>query len=338
MNILPGKLPATLLREFLHTVQKPDSTVLVGAALGEDAAVIDVGASDFLVVASDPITFADADLGTHLLAVNGNDLAVMGADPRWLLTTVLMPEGTVLEEIRTLMSGIDAACMTEKVTLVGGHTEVTRSVKSTIVIGTLLGTVVPDGLIQTSGAEPSDVLILSGGIAIEGAAVLARDHASALSAAGVNSEDILEAAKWLTVPGISVRTAARVLRERIDVHAMHDPTEGGIVAALHELAEAADVGLVVDRDAIPVLPECRRICDVLELDPYALLASGSLLAAVPASSSEASVAVLNAAGASASVIGKVTPAGEGCTWTIEGHGRPLPEVSRDELARYLDLT
>lgn len=311
--------------------------MLVGPAIGEDAAVIDVGASDLVVVASDPITFADADLGTHVLAVNGNDLAVMGAEPRWLLTTVLMPEGTVVDEVRTLMSGIDAACAAEKVTLVGGHTEVTRSVRSPIVIGTLLGTVAPDKLVQTSGAEPSDVLILAGEIAIEGAAILARDYDSALRAQGVNSDDILEAAKWLTVPGISVRTLARALRESIDVHSMHDPTEGGIVATLHELAEAADVGLIVDRDAVPVLPACRRICDVLGLDPYALLASGALLAAVPASSVDESVAVLHAAGASASVIGQVAPVDEGRTWTINGRSRPLPEVSRDELARYLDL-
>ena len=337
MNIPPGKLPACQLREFLHGVQKLDSSVLVGPAIGEDAAVIDVGASDLVVVASDPITFADADLGTHVLAVNGNDLAVMGAEPRWLLTTVLMPEGTVVDEVRTLMSGIDAACAAEKVTLVGGHTEVTRSVRSPIVIGTLLGTVAPDKLVQTSGAEPSDVLILAGEIAIEGTAILARDYDSALRAQGVNSDDILEAAKWLTVPGISVRTLARALRESIDVHSMHDPTEGGIVATLHELAEAADVGLIVDRDAVPVLPACRRICDVLGLDPYALLASGALLAAVPASSVDESVAVLHAAGASASVIGQVAPVDEGRTWTINGRSRLLPEVSRDELARYLDL-
>ena len=318
-------------------MQKLDSSVLVGPAIGEDAAVIDVGASDLVVVASDPITFADADLGTHVLAVNGNDLAVMGAEPRWLLITVLMPEGIVVDEVRTLMSGIDAACAVEKVTLVGGHTEVTRSVRSPIVIGTLLGTVAPDKLVQTSGAEPSDVLILAGEIAIEGTAILARDYDSALRAQGVNSDDILEAAKWLTVPGISVRTLARVLRESIDVHSMHDPTEGGIVGAFHELAEAADVGLIVDRDAVPVLPACRRICDALGLDPYALLASGALLAAVPASSVDESVAVLHAAGASASVIGQVAPVDEGRTWTINGRSRLLPEVSRDELARYLDL-
>ena len=128
-----------------------------------------------------------------------------------------------------------------------------------------------------------------------------------------------------------------MLRESIDVHSMHDPTEGGIVGAFHELAEAADVGLIVDRDAVPVLPACRRICDVLGLDPYALLASGALLAAVPASSVDESVAVLHAAGASASVIGQVAPVDEGRTWTINGRSRLLPEVSRDELARYLDL-
>ena len=75
---------------------------------------------------------------------------------------------------------------------------------------------------------------------------------------------IAAAARLRDVPGIAVRGAAEVLlQERAAVHAMHDPTEGGVVMALHELAEAANVGLAIDRDALPIYPECRAVCEAL---------------------------------------------------------------------------
>ena len=89
MSLPTGKLPLPLLRRALGRVRRRDPAVIVGAEPGEDAAVIDLGGPELLVAAADPITFAAADIGTYLLAVNGNDLAVMGAEPRWLLATVL---------------------------------------------------------------------------------------------------------------------------------------------------------------------------------------------------------------------------------------------------------
>ena len=115
---------------------------------------------------------------------------------------------------------------------------------------------------------------------------------------------------------------------------MHDPTEGGLATALHELAEAAGVGLMVDRDAVPVLAECRRICQALGLNPYALLASGALLASLPAPQAPAAVAAVANTGLSAAVIGQVTPASEGRRWTVGGYPTPIPLIERDELARF----
>ena len=336
MSLPTGKLPLPLLRQSLRRVPRRDPAVLVGAEPGEDAAVIDVGASELLVAAADPITFAAADIGTYLLAVNGNDLAVTGAEPRWLLATVLVPAGATAAQVQALLDDVTAACAAANVALVGGHTEITDSVNSPIVAGTLLGTVARDALVRTSGAQPGDALFQAGEIAVESTAILAGDHADALRRAGVGEADILSGAARLRSPGISVRPAAAALCAAADVHAMHDPTEGGLAAALHELAEAAGVGLVVDRDAVPVLPECRRICHALGLNPYALLASGALLASLPPSQAPGAAAALAQAGIEAAVIGKVTAAPEGRRWTVGGNVSPIPSLDRDELARFLE--
>lgn len=336
MSLPTGKLPLPLLRQALGRVPRRDPAVLVGAEPGEDAAVIDVGGPELLVVAADPITFAAADIGTYLLAVNGNDLAVTGAEPRWLLATVLAPAGTTAPEIQALLADVTAACAAADVALVGGHTEITDSVTSPVVAGTLLGTASRDSLVRTSGAQPGDALLLVGEIAIEGTAVLAGDHADTLRRVGVSDGDIQAGAARLQSPGISVRPAAEALRPAAEVHAMHDPTEGGLAAALHELAEAAEVGVVVDRDAVPVLPECRRICRALGLDPYALLASGALLASLPAAQASAAVATLSSKGLSAAVIGEITESSTGRRWSVSGTDMPIPAVERDELARYLE--
>ena len=335
MSLPTGKLPLPLLRQALGRVPRRDPAVLVGAEPGEDAAVIDVGGPELLVAAADPITFAAADIGTYLLAVNGNDLAVMGAEPRWLLATVLAPAGTTATQIESLLDDVAKACTAASVALVGGHTEITDSVTSPVVAGTLLGTVAHDSLIRTAGARPGDALLLAGEIAVEGTAILAGDHADRLRRVGVSDADIQAGAARLRSPGISVRPAAAALRAAADVHAMHDPTEGGLAAALHEMAEAAGVGLLVDRSAVPVLPECRRICRALGLDPYALLASGALLASLSAAQAPAAVTALRKAGLAAAVIGEVTAASGGRRWTVAGDDRSIPTVERDELARFL---
>lgn len=337
MNLPSGKLPLHLLRELLQALPETDPNVLVGAAPGEDAAALDVSTENLLVIASDPITFTTTDVGRYLLAVNGNDLAVMGAEPRWLLTTILMPLNSRAKEVRDLMTEIVTACTAENVALIGGHTEITPNVLSPIVVGTLLGTTTDAQLVRTSGAVPNDALIVVGGLAIEGTTILARDHAKQLRQAGVNPPDIQAAAGWLDSPGISVAKAATVLKKGGTVHAMHDPTEGGITAALHELADAARVGILVDRDAIPLLPECQRICAALELDPYGLLASGALLAAVPTSTTDTHLNTLHTAGLSANLIGRVTTPAEDRLWTINGEPTSIPLFSRDELAHFLDM-
>ncbi len=326
MGFPAGKLPAAELKRFLAILEPRDPAVLVGGAVGEDAAVLDLGAEDLLVAKTDPITFATEDAGRYLVAVNSNDLATTGAEPRWLLVTALLPEGASAELVAGVFESLRVACDEAGISLVGGHTEMTVHLDRPVLVGCLLGTVPRHRLLRTSGARPGDAVLLAGGVAIEGTAILAREHAALLRQRGVDEETIARAAGWLRQPGISVLPAARLLRSLAGIHAMHDPTEGGVVTALEEIAEAANCGLRIDLDAIPVLEECRQIAQAAELDPLGLLASGALLATLAPEAVEEALRRLAAAGIPAAVIGQVVPPGEGTA---------LPRFARDELARFL---
>ena len=331
--MLAGKLPLDMLADLLGRIENLDPRVVLGARAGEDAALIDLG-DRYLVAKSDPITFATDLIGWYLVQVNTNDLAVMGATPRWLMATLLLPEGVSEGEVRAIFDQLLDACRAHDVTLVGGHTEVTYELPRPIAVGALLGEVASDEVVLTSGARPGDSVVLTKGIAIEGASILAREAGPELIASGVAPEMVEDAKGLLFSPGISVRKDAEVARRAAPVRAMHDPTEGGLATALRELAAAAEVGLEIDLEAIPILPACRAICDALGLDPLGLIASGALLATLAPEHADKAVGALAAEGIPASVIGRVTPPEEGLTLRIPSGVVPVPQFDRDELAKY----
>ena len=331
--MLAGKLPLDMLTDLLGRIEHVDPRVALGARAGEDAALIDLG-DRYLVAKSDPITFATDLIGWYLVQVNTNDLAVMGATPRWLMATLLLPEGVSEGTVRAIFDQLLDACRSHGVTLVGGHTEVTYELPRPIAVGALLGEADKNEVVLTSGARPGDSVVLTKGIAIEGASILAREAGAELVAAGVSPQMVEDAKEMLFSPGISVRKDAEVALKTAPVHAMHDPTEGGLATALRELATAAGVGLEVEADAIPVLPSCRAFCDALGLDPLGLIASGALLATLAPEHAGTVVRALHSEGVPAWEIGRVTPPEEGLTLRTASGTAALPEFERDELARY----
>ena len=117
------------------------------------------------------------------------------------------------------------------------------------------------------------------------------------------------------------------------MHAMHDPTEGGLATACWELAQAAGVGLRIDRERVPVLVEGRRLCEVFGLDPLGTLASGSLLMTVASADANAVAGACRAAGVDCAAIGRVTAASEGVALVSGGLARPMPAFPQDEITR-----
>jgi len=322
-----GKLPAGMLERLLDDVGPLPPEVVVGPAIGVDACAIEVEAG-VLVAASDPITLSGAGLGRAVVTINANDIAVTGVRPRWFLATVLLPAGTTESEVERLFGDMRGALSATGAVLVGGHTEVTDAVSSPVVVGHMLGLAEAGRIVTTRGARPGDAIVQVGRVPIEGAAVLALEHAAALGSAPQASVDA--AARAIDDPGISVVGAALAAAD-LGATAMHDPTEGGLAAALWELASAAHVALRVDRDRIAWFAPGLAVCRAAGADPWATLASGMLLATFPESLASVAVRRLAAQGYEAVTIGLAEP-GEGVRDT---DGRPIPWPDRDEVARLL---
>jgi hydrogenase expression/formation protein HypE len=334
MPVLPvGKLPPHLLERLLQKHAAADPRVVVGPRVGEDAAVLDMG-DRYLVATADPITFATDEAGWYALHINANDLAVRGARPMWFLATVLLPEGGTTEAlVERLFSDVSEACAELGVALIGGHTEVTAGLPRAIIAGSMLGEVAKDRLVTTGGARAGDALLLTKGVPLEGAAIIARECAAEAGRRGVTADVVERARHFLRRPGISVVPEAHAACGATRVHAMHDPTEGGVATACWELAQAADVGLRVDRERIPILPEGRALCEAFGLDPLGTIASGALLLAVAASDAEPVIAACRASGIECAQIGRVTEPSEGVSLVTAGHARPMPTFPQDQITR-----
>jgi hydrogenase maturation factor len=326
-----GKLPAELLAGLFAKHAPLDERVVMGPRVGEDAAVIDMG-DRLLVATTDPVTFVTEDLGWYALVVNANDLAVRGARPRWFLATCLLPEGQTTEQSATeLFAQLGAACRALGVSLVGGHTEVTHGLDRPLVVGTMLGEVARERLVTTGGARAGDALLLTKGVPLEGTSIIARARAEELRRRGYDEPFLARARGYLD--RLSVLPEARLATELADVHAMHDPTEGGVATALWELAEAAGVGLAVEAERIPVVTEGRTLCAEFGLDPLGTIASGALLIALPPAAAGTVLDGCARAGIDCAFIGRVVPRRAGVTLVRAGRAGPLPQFARDEIAR-----
>lgn len=328
----PGKIPPALLGALFRQLGARDPAVIVGPAFGEDAAVIDLG-PQYLVLKSDPVTFATGEIGWYAVHVNANDVAVMGARPRWFQPTIIVPPDSSPGLIREIARDIHRAARGLGIAVTGGHTEVSDAVRKPIVAGDMQGLVAPDKLIRSSGVRPGDVLVMTKWAGIEGTSILAREHrrtASRVLGAGGQTS----AARFHRRPGISVVADAYTAAGQ-GATALHDPTEGGIAMGLYELAAASGCRLTVDLDEIPVHPHTRRLCEHFGLDPLRLIGSGALLAAVGADHAAGLVAALEARRTPVRVIGRAER-GRGIEARRGGRRVPFLWSHRDELTKLVD--
>ena len=333
----PGKLPAALLEELLRQQGPPaDPRLLIGPRSGEDAAVIDFG-ERLLIAKSDPITFATDAIGYYAVNVNANDIASMGGTPRWFLATLLLPEkGTTPDLVRDIFAQIREACRALHVTLVGGHTEITLGLDRPLICGQMLGETTREALVTSAGAQVGDAVLLTKGYPLEGSAIIARERAAQLADQGFAASDVARWQGLLFNPGISVIRDAAVLQQAVEVHAMHDPTEGGVATGLRELAGASNVGLRLQADHLPLLPEGRVLCDAFGLDPLGVIASGALLATVLEIQVAEAIRACNAAGIACYDIGRVVTPDEGLFLRSQDAIRQLPSFERDEIVKLFE--
>jgi len=331
-----GKLPPALLRDLLASLPQADEVVL-GPGIGRDVAVVELEGHR-LALKSDPITFATDEIGWYAVHVNANDLATVGAEPKWFLATLLLPEGRtdralaarIVEDMVRAAEGVGVA-------LVGGHTEITGGLSRPIVSGTMIGLLSQGVLVRPDGLRPGDAVLLTKGLAIEATAIIARELPDRLRSAGLSAEQIEEAARYLHDPGVSVLPDARIARKAGVVHAMHDPTEGGVVTALDELAEAANVGIDVDAAALAnaMTPLTEAVCRAAGIDPRGAISSGALLVALAPERAALAQAALDQAGIPSHRIGTAVARRKGCR-LIGPEAGPWPRFARDEIARLFE--
>ncbi|BBO16856.1 hydrogenase expression/formation protein [Candidatus Brocadia pituitae] len=329
-----GKLDIHLLEKLLNSNPITDPRIIVGPRIGEDAAVIDFG-EKFLVAKTDPITFTTHRIGWYAVNVNANDIATMGATPKWFMATLLLPEGKTDRKLVTrIFQDIMKSTQKLNITLCGGHTEISYEIDRPIVIGHMLGEVERDKLVINSNAKPGDDLLLTKGIAIEGTAIIAREK-SAFIQKKFGDRFLKRAQAFIDKPGLSVVADALLANTVASIHAMHDPTEGGLSTGILELTKASGTGAVIYAEKIPCYKETNEICTLFGIHPLGLIASGSLLIALHPADTNKIVAILAKHGIACTQIGKLTKKGKGLRLLTKGKLVSIPTFKVDEITKVL---
>ncbi len=329
-----GKIPSDILVKNVFRYRgSKDSSIILSSSIGEDAALISFG-RHVLVLKTDPVTGTASEIGWFAVHINANDVACRGARPRWFLCDLLLPERSNPAQVDSIMKQVDRAAKQVGAAVVGGHTEVTPSLKRPIVIGYMVGLAKRNEFITSSGGRPGDHIIMTKAAGIEGTAVLASDFAKRLRKK-VPRPTMLKAQKMRR--HISVVDDASIAMKSGGVRAMHDPTEGGLLQGLWELAEASKVGFHVHESAIPIRPETKRICSVLGVNPLRLMSSGCLLIAADKRKSNRILRNLKSNGIEARMIGSLTDRRRGRKLVKRnGFEVSIGPMERDELYRVIE--
>ena len=296
-----GKVPESVLkRSILKQIHTRREEVILGAAVGEDCAAVALTEDEVFVLSTDPITGTAVDIGELAILVTLNDLASAGAQPIGVMLSVLLPESIAEQDIKELVSQVEAACSKANIQVMGGHTEVTAVVNQPVITVTGVGKAKKGSLVTTAGAKAGMDIVVTKWVGLEGTSILAKEKDKELSRRF--SADFIRRAKEFDAL-LSVLPEAQVA-VKSGVGAMHDVTEGGIFGALWEMAESAGVGLEIELKKIPIKQETVEICEFFGINPYQLISSGAMLMATE--DGNRLVMDLKKAGIIATVIGKAT--------------------------------
>ncbi|MDR0372186.1 MAG: AIR synthase family protein [Nitrososphaerota archaeon] len=276
MKLQSGKIPTDILKNIVFkNLGAKRSEVKLGPAAGVDGAVLDMGTKD-AIISMDPITGAVERIGWEAIHINANDVATFGVEPAFFFSCIMLPPNTDSKIVENISTQMHHAAEELGIAIVGGHCEVTPGLTTPIIVGCLVGLTEKGKYVTAAGAKTGDKLILTKSAGIEGTAILATDREQQLQK--IFSQVMLDDAKRF-YNQISVVKDALTAYRTGGVHAMHDPTEGGILNGVHEMADAAGLGVRIFEEKITIEPETAKICRYYEIDPLQLISSGALLIA-----------------------------------------------------------
>lgn len=299
MNI--GKVPENVLkRSILKKINNRRSEVLIGAGVGEDCAVLALSEDEVFVVTTNPIVGKATEIGGTAVLKAANNLAAEGAEPIGILVDLILPEDATEPEIQQVMDDLDRACGENKMQIIGGNTSVSDAVNKTLISITGIGKAKKGKTVSSSGAKAGNDIVITKWIGLEGTQKLAKEFEAELKEK-FPVRMIYEARNFDKLLSVVPEAAPAI---KSGVTAMHDVTEGGIFAALWEMAEASSVGLEIDIKAIPIKQETIEICNYFDLNPYGLISGGAMLMATE--DGNKLVAELKKENIQATVVGKAT--------------------------------
>ncbi len=269
-----GKVSDSVLkRTVLKQIQFKRDEVLKGAGVGEDCAFFAVNSDELLVSCmQEAAVAAPADMA-HLITKCANNLATAGAEPFAVEITYLLPERATEEKLRKLMESAVAAAAALGMQVAGGQTAVSPYVLQKIAVVTGYGKVNNTKPRTTKGAKPGQDIVISKWIGLEGTSILAKRQEEALK--GRYPAYLIEEAKGFDRYLSVIPEAATAVKSGVGV--MHDASEGGIMAALWELADSSGVGLTIDLKKLPIRQETVEVCEFCNANPYELVSGGCLV-------------------------------------------------------------
>ena len=303
-KVKAGKLTPDTLKELIFTrLGAPDKNIILGPKIGEDAAIVGIG-DNAVVMTTDPITGAVKDLGRLAVFINANDIATRGVMPKYFLVVILLPSNTPREVLNQIMTQMDNAAKELGISIIGGHTEVTPVVKQPLIVGTMVGVAFDKKFVTCSNAKAGNKVILTKYAGIEGTTILSEDCKDYLISKGISS-DLLEEARSFK-KYVSVVKDAEIAMKTGKVTAMHDPTEGGVLGGICEIADASNLGVKIFEDRIIIKESTKKIAEVFGIDPLFLISSGTMVIAVKNGEENVVVQALKSAGIEANVVGEFT--------------------------------
>jgi hydrogenase expression/formation protein HypE len=298
-----GRLTHDLVRRmFLTAFENP------ALAQGDDSACLDLPGTGRLAVTTDghivsPLFFPGGDIGRLAICGTVNDLAVMGAVPRWLAASFILEEGLPLSTLERVVASMRSAAEEAGVVIVAGDTKVAERGKADgiFIHTTGVGMIPSSREVSGRGARPDDVVLVSGTIGDHGLAVLAARGGLALAIDVVS--DVAPLNGLVEV----------MFRAHSGIHVMRDPTRGGLATTLNEIARQSDVSMVIEEASIPVRPAVASACEVLGFDPLYVANEGKLVAIVAPEAAEVVLAAMHGhpQGRDARRIGEVEAAPKG---------------------------
>ena len=300
MRLPVGKVPMETLEELILSSIKKGKNIEVGPSLGVDFAAINLD-GQYLIISSDPVTGVQSNIGWYAVHVCCNDVATSGVKPSYLEVVILLPNDSDTTLVKKISDDILSAASELDVSIIGGHTELTRGIDKPIIITTAMG--LAKTFVTSRDVRPNDILIMSKYAAIEGTMILLDKFREKLFTMDSNSKKRL----------VDVRMDISIIDDAVTafktgyVHAMHDPTEGGVLGGVYEMSIASNTGFELMEEKIPLLTQTKSMCDVLKVDPLKLISSGALLMAVDPDGVDEVILSLKNKGIPAKVVGIFRP-------------------------------